>query len=144
MDSTRQDDTDAPSLGPHVPSHAAPNTHSHLQEAVPHQSHQQLVPVVLPHQGRILGGIHAREVEHGHVRLPVVVDGEVQRRQLLLGGEVGCLPGVAQQGLLVHILPGEQELRVSVVLSPETGGGSREGHGHTTFPAPRVASCSNK
>lgn len=101
-----------------------PNCHlpllsTHLQKAVPHQGHQQLVATVLPHQGRVLGGVHAREVEHGHVGLPVVVDGEVQGGQLLLGGEVGRLPGIAQQGLLVHILPGQQELRVSVVLSPE-------------------------
>lgn len=89
---------------------------THLEQAVPDQRHEQLVAVLLAHQRRVLRGVHAREVEHRHVRLPVVVDGKVQRGQLLVSGEICCFPGVVQQSLLVHVLPGEQDLSVGVVL----------------------------
>lgn len=51
---------------------------TNLEEAVPDQRHEELVAVLLTHQRRILGRVHAREVKHGHVGLPVVVDGKVQ------------------------------------------------------------------
>lgn len=75
--------------------------------------------ILLPHQGGVLGGVHTSEVKHGHIRLPIMIDGKIQRWQLLLGGEVCCLPGIVQQSLLIHILPGKQELCISIVLSPE-------------------------
>lgn len=92
---------------------------THLKEAVPNQGHEELVPVQLPHQGSILRGVHAGEVEHGHIGLPIVVDGKVQGWQLLLGGEVSGLPGIVQQSLLVHVVPGQQQLCVGVVLAPK-------------------------
>lgn len=76
---------------------------SHLQQAVSHQRHQQLVAVALAHHGGVLRGVHAGEVEHGHIGLAIVVDGEVQCGQLVAGGEIGSLAGVGQQGGLVHV-----------------------------------------
>lgn len=79
---------------------------SHLQKAVSNQSYKQLVAVALAHQCRIFRGVHAREVKHGHIRLPVMVDCEVQLGQLVIGGEVSCLSGIGQQSSLVHVRPG--------------------------------------
>jgi len=89
---------------------------SHLQQAVAHERHQQLVAVALAQHGGVLRGVHAGEVEHGDVGLAVVVDGEVQRGQLVVGGEIGSLAGVGQQGRLVHVGPGQQQLCVGIVL----------------------------
>ena len=72
--------------------------------------------VALADQRGVLRGVHAREVEHGHVGQAVVVDGEVERGQPPVGGEVGGLAGVGEQGGLVHVGPGQQQLRVGVVL----------------------------
>ena len=89
---------------------------SHLQQAVAHERHQELVTVPLAHHGGVLRGVHAGEVEHGYVGLAVVVDGKVQCGQLVVGGEVRSLAGIREQGSLVHICPGQQQLRVCVVL----------------------------
>ena len=43
---------------------------------------------------------HGGEVEHGDVRLAVVVDGEVEVRHLVLGGKVGGVPRVVEERLL--------------------------------------------
>lgn len=72
--------------------------------------------MALAHHGGVLRGVHAGEVEHGHVGLPVVVDGKVQRGQLVVGGEISGLAGVRQQGGLVHVGPGQQQLCVRIVL----------------------------
>lgn len=89
----------------------------HLQQTVADQSHQQLVAEPLPDQGGVLRGVHAREVEHGHVWLPAVVGGVVQRGELVVGAKVGGLAGVAQEGLLVDVVAAQQHLGVGVVLS---------------------------
>lgn len=89
---------------------------SHLQQAVANQRHQEAVAVALAHHGGVFGGVHAGEVEHGHVGLAIVVDGEVQRGQLVVGGEIRSLTGVRQQRGLVHVSSGQQQLRVGVVL----------------------------
>lgn len=89
---------------------------SHLQQAVAHKRHQELVTVPLAHHGGVLRGVHAGEVEHGYVGLTVVVDGKVQCGQLVVGGEICSLAGIREQGSLVHIRPGQQQLRVCVVL----------------------------
>lgn len=89
---------------------------SDLQQAVADQRHQEVVAVALAHHGGVFRSVHAGEVEHGHVGLAVVVDGKVQRGQLVAGGEVGSLAGVRQQRRLVHVGPGQQQLRVGVVL----------------------------
>lgn len=67
---------------------------SNLQQAVADQRHQQIVAVALAHHGGVFRGVHAGEVEHGHVGLAVVVNGKVQRGQLVAGGEVCSLTGV--------------------------------------------------
>lgn len=90
---------------------------SNLQQAVAHQRHQQVVAVALAHHGGVFRSVHAGEVEHGHIGLAVVVDGEVQRGQLVVGGEICSLAGVRQQRGLVHVSPGQQQLRVGVVLA---------------------------
>lgn len=69
---------------------------SHLQKAVSNQSYEQLVAIALAHQRGIFRGIHAREVKHGHVRLPIMINGKVQLGQLVIGGEVSCLSGIGQ------------------------------------------------
>lgn len=89
---------------------------SYLQEAVPHQRHQQLVPVLLPDQGGVLRGVHAGEVKHGHVRLPVVVKGKVQRWELIVGGKVSSFTGVGAQCFLADVVGSEQPLRLYEVL----------------------------
>ena len=88
----------------------------HLQQAVPHQREQQGSVVSPAHHGRRLRGVHAGEVEHGHVRLAVVVHGEVQAGQPVARGESRRLAGVRLQCILVHVPAGQQELRVRVVL----------------------------
>ena len=95
------------------------NGRTHLHQAVPDQAHEQLLAAALPHQRGVLGAVHAGEVEHGHVAPPRRVGGELQFGQLAVGGEVGRLVGVAPQGVMVHVLPGQQLLSVAVVL----GGG---------------------
>lgn len=89
---------------------------SHLQQTVTHKRHQQFVTMPLAHHGGILWRIHAGEVKHGYVGLAVVVDGKVQCRQLVVGGEIRSLTGIRQQRSLVHVSPGQQQLRVSIVL----------------------------
>lgn len=92
---------------------------AHLQQAVSHKCNQKLVAIALAHHGGILWGIHAGEVEHGYVRLPIVVDGKVQCGQLVVGGEIRSLTGVRQQGSLVYISPGQQQLCVCIVLQEQ-------------------------
>lgn len=70
------------------------NNLSNLQQAVADQRHQEVVAVALAHHGGVFRSVHAGEVEHGHVGLAVVVDGEVQRGQLVVGGEICSLAGV--------------------------------------------------
>lgn len=89
----------------------------HLQQTVPNESHQQLVAEPLPDQGGVLRGVHAGEVKHGHVRLPAVVGGVVQRGELVVGAKVSSLAGVAQESFLVDVLAAQQHLGVGVVLS---------------------------
>ena len=60
---------------------------------------------------------HGREVEHGDVGLAEVVDGVVEGGQLVVGGEVGRLPRVPQQGLVVHVVLGQQRGHIPVVLT---------------------------
>ena len=62
---------------------------------------------------------HGREVEHGDVRLAVVVDGEVEVRHLVLGGKVGGVPGVVEEALLVDVGVGEQLDGVGLVLDED-------------------------
>lgn len=64
----------------------------------------------------ILGGIHAGEVKHGNVWLAVVIHCEVQRWELVIGGEVSSLTGIHLQCILVHIPPREKQLGVCKVL----------------------------
>ena len=61
---------------------------------------QQTMAVSLHHPGRVVRRVHRGEVEHGHVRLAIVVHGEVQVWQLALGGEVGRFPCVLEQSFL--------------------------------------------
>lgn len=72
--------------------------------------------VLLPDHGGVLRGVHAGEVKHGYVRLPVVVDGVVQGRQLVVCAEVGRLAGVGEQRLLVDVVGAQQSLCLYVVL----------------------------
>lgn len=92
------------------------NNLAHLQQAVADQRHQEVVAVALAHHGSVFRSVHTGEVEHGHVRLPVVVDGKVQRGQLVVGGEISSLTGIRQKCGLVHVSPGQQQLSVCVVL----------------------------
>ena len=92
------------------------NGRTHLHQAVPDQAHEQLLAAALPHQRGVLCAVHAGEVEHGHVRLAVVVHGEVQAGQPVARGESRRLAGVRLQCILVHVPAGQQELRVRVVL----------------------------
>ena len=62
---------------------------------------------------------HGGEVEHGDVRLAVVVDGEVEVRHLVLGGKVGGVPGVVEEALLVDVGVGEQLDSVGLVLDED-------------------------
>jgi len=93
---------------------------AHLQQAVAHQRDQQGaagVAAASHHHGGILCGVHAGEVEHGHVGAAVLVHGEVKAGQPTARGEVGGLPRVRLQCILVHVGAGEEELRVCVVLA---------------------------
>lgn len=74
------------------------------------------MPTLLPDQGGVLRGVHACEVKHGYVGLPVVVDGVVQGRQLVVCAKVGCLSSVGKQRFLVDIVSTQQPLRFYVVL----------------------------
>ena len=75
-----------------------------------------MAPVALTHDRRVLRRVHAGEVEHGHVRLPVVVGGVVQGGQLVVGAKVSGLAGIAQQRFLVDVVTAQQTLGVDVVL----------------------------
>lgn len=75
--------------------------------------------VALADHGGVLRRVHAGEVEHGNVRLTIVIHGEVQRRQLVIGGEVGSLAGVRLQCILVYVPPREKQLSVCKVLMQE-------------------------
>lgn len=88
----------------------------HLEETIAHQGDHQLMPVLLPDQGGVLRGVHAGEVKHGHIGLAVVVDGVVQRRQLVVGAEVGGLAGVGEQRFVIDVVGAQQPLRLDVVL----------------------------
>ncbi len=77
--------------------------------------------MALAHHGSVLWSVHAGEVEHGYIRLAVVVDSKVQCGQLVVGGEIRSLTGVRQKGGLVHIGPGQQQLRVCIVLEEING-----------------------
>lgn len=92
------------------------NNLAHLQQAVADQRHQEVVALALAHHGGVFGSVHTGEVEHGHIRLPVVVDGKVQRGQLVVGREISSLTGIRQQCSLVHVSSGQQQLSVCVVL----------------------------
>lgn len=72
--------------------------------------------MALADHGGILGRVHAGEVKHGNIRLTVVIHGEVQRWQLVIGGEGSSLAGVRLQCILVHIPPREEQLSVCEVL----------------------------
>ena len=72
--------------------------------------------MALADHGGVLRGVHAGEVKHGHVGLTVVVDGKVERRKLLIGGEVRGLARVRLQRNLVDVVPGEEQPRVRKVL----------------------------
>lgn len=72
--------------------------------------------ISLTHHGGVLRGVHAGEVEHGYVGLAIVVDGKVQCGQLVASGEISSLTGVRQQGSLVYISSGQQQLCVCIVL----------------------------
>lgn len=88
----------------------------HLHQAVAHQPQQQARPVVLPHQRRVLGAGHAGEVEHVDVGQGPVVEGELQLGQAVVGGEIGGFLGVAEEGVPVHVLVGQEALDVRFVL----------------------------
>lgn len=88
----------------------------HLHQAVAHQPKEQTGPVVLPHQRRVLRARHAGEVEHVDVRQVPVVEGKLQLGQAVVGGEVGSFFGVAEKGIPVHILWGQEALDVCLVL----------------------------
>lgn len=92
------------------------NNLTHLQQAVANQRHQEVVALALAHHGGVFRSVHTGEVKHGHIRLPIVVDGKVQRGQLVVGGEIGSLTGIRQQCSLVHVSPGQQQLSVCIVL----------------------------
>ena len=81
----------------------------------------------LPDQSGVLRRVHAGEVKHGHVRLPVVVDGEVEGRQLVVCAEVGGLAGVRVQRLLVDVGRTQQALCLRVVLRRDEGGKAEAG-----------------
>lgn len=46
-----------------------------------------------------------------------MVDGVVQRGQLVVRGVVGCLSSIRQQSLLIHILAVQQRLSVDIILA---------------------------
>ena len=52
------------------------------------------MPVPLHYPGRVLRVEYRRKVKHGYVRLPVVVVGEVEGGQLVIGRYVRGLLGV--------------------------------------------------
>lgn len=95
------------------------NQSFYLQKAISNQSHQQLVSVLLPDDRSVFRRIHAGEVEHGHVGLRVVVHGVVQRRQLVVGAEVGGLAGVGEQSLLIDVVAVQESLCLDVILIEE-------------------------
>ena len=88
----------------------------HLQQTVANQRHQQVVSVPLTHHRCVLRRVHAGEVKHGHVRLPIVVGGVVQGGELVVGAKVSGLAGVAQQRFLVDVVAAQQTLGVDIVL----------------------------
>lgn len=71
----------------------------------------------LEHPARVLGRVHGGEVEHGDVRLAVVVHRELHVHHLVLGRELGGLAGVQHQRVPVHVLLRQQLSRVRVVLA---------------------------
>lgn len=89
---------------------------SHLHQAVSHQPQEQMAPVVLPHQRRVLRARHAGEVKHVNIRQVPMVEGKLQLRQAVVGGEVGSFFGIAKEGIPVHILWGQEALDVCFVL----------------------------
>ena len=89
---------------------------SYFKQTVSHQRDHQLMSVLLPDQGSVLWGVHACEVKHGYIWLTVVVDGIVQRWQLVVCAKVSCLTGVGEQRFLVDVVNAQQSLRLYIVL----------------------------
>lgn len=87
-----------------------------FQQAVAYQAHEHLMAVPLQHPGGILGCEHGREIEHGHVRLSVVIDGEIHVRQLVIGWKIGRLPGVIHQCLFIDVFNRQQLESVRIIL----------------------------
>ena len=57
-------------------------TVSNLNESITNEGAEQLFSELFLDVGRVVGRKHRREVEDGHVRLAVVVQGELEIRQL--------------------------------------------------------------
>lgn len=74
------------------------------------------MPMFLPNQCSILRCVHAGKVKHGYIWLPIVVDGVVQRWQLVVCAKVSSLASVRQQSFLVNVVRIQQSLSFYVVL----------------------------
>lgn len=75
--------------------------------------------ILFPHQCGVLRGVHAGEVKHGYIWLAIVVDGVIQRGQLVVCAKIRSLTGVREQSLLVHVVICQQPFGLSIVLGME-------------------------
>ena len=88
----------------------------YLEQAIPNEAHEQPVAANLVGAAGVLGSEHRGEVEHGHVRVSVVVNCKVQVWHLVVCGVVSCLPCVRLQSLSVYIVWVQQLLCVHQIL----------------------------
>ena len=91
-------------------------TGAYLQQTVSNKSHQQPVTIFLHNTRGVLSHKHRCEVEHGHIRLPVMIDSILKEGELLIGGEICCFKSVGHERLLVYVVTIQQCNCICMIL----------------------------
>lgn len=102
--------------------YSMPHDDTYLQKTISNQRHQQLMSALFPHQCSVLRSVHAGEVKHGHIWLAVVVDGVIQRGQLIVSAKIRSLTGIWEQSLLVHVVICQKPFSLNIVLGMKNRG----------------------
>ena len=89
---------------------------SYLEQTVADEREEQTLAAALDNATRVYRLEQGGKVEHGDVLVAVVIFGEVELRELLVGGHIGRLFGILTQAIEVDIVLGEQLLGVRIVV----------------------------
>ena len=68
-----------------------------FQQAVAYKTHQQLMTISVENVGGVFGSVDRGEIEHGHVRLAIMVAGEFEPGHLVVGRKICRLLGVSEK-----------------------------------------------